>query len=761
MQYSFYGGQQGKSFKISQIFNTKSELEQDINMRWSSSIGVGEYVIITYGLPSTTEDSSYYINQKVDIDKYGRAYNTTLWEKTYVESGAEGEIYPFDANNFELIFPDDSKYGIAYKLIAAMTGNTPFISLEETDVLPADGKPYVTLDIDNIDYPILTFHLPQSQILKLAETQLLKADQAPNVVLDSSDINSPTLTFYLPRSQVLHLLDTIVLNADQDPIANLDSTDIDNPKLQLSLPQSQVIQLGETVIANADENPVVDWNETDINHPMVTFTLPQSQVLQLGDLVLTDAGTDPTLSLDNTDINRPIIKISLPKGQVLNLGTVTPIDADLDPNVSQDNSDVNAPLLNFELPKSQVIGLSETVILPPQEIPVVALDESDINKPKLTFSLPRAVYMIWGDQLGNKSQINYKIPISNFGDLNLAVGDYYVNENTGYVYIVTDVSDTEIGFEYIGCMRAPLPSIGVTEVDPYDDTGANKTPITVKSQYEDSTEQTGWALQFQMPKIPDPAIEITSIAPDDNPFGTVSPINKNTVNFDFNIPRGSRIFAGDQVKEEDSQVVVTDTINNPDGTVTTITAQNGDMYLNGVTGEIYILRKGKWSKYKGTLKGNKGDSLKIVLSLSFDSITYPNADKDGTVLNSSIEQAFNDKFGRLPNIDEIIAVTWIDKTIPSSEEESSYWYFYSENTEGGKQWDRAVLTGGLSGLFFNEYMSGEGTAEKGYSIQYINGLIGGDLSVGRDKKTLSAKQILEIVEWGDFSTADTDPYPFY
>ena len=46
---SFYGGQAGKPFLISEMFENKSELVSDLQMRWSSSIMPGEYVMISYG----------------------------------------------------------------------------------------------------------------------------------------------------------------------------------------------------------------------------------------------------------------------------------------------------------------------------------------------------------------------------------------------------------------------------------------------------------------------------------------------------------------------------------------------------------------------------------------------------------------------------------------------------------------------------------------------------------------------------------------
>lgn len=51
MDMSFYGGKQGKSFRISKVFQNKAELIRDLNARWNSSIGINELVFINYGNP--------------------------------------------------------------------------------------------------------------------------------------------------------------------------------------------------------------------------------------------------------------------------------------------------------------------------------------------------------------------------------------------------------------------------------------------------------------------------------------------------------------------------------------------------------------------------------------------------------------------------------------------------------------------------------------------------------------------------------------
>lgn len=784
MQYSFYGGQQGKSFLISGIFENKSELKADLNKRWSSPIGQGEFVLISYGLPDITEDSSYHTNSESDINTFGRVYNTTLWQKIYLEEGAADEVYPFDPNNFELVFPDKATYGIAYKLIAAMTGNTPIISLDTIDVLNADQNPYVTLDMTNAERPVLTFHLPQAQQI-LSEHVIVTVEDVgttPNVIMrvtGTNDdgtlrINQPELEFVVPRSQKIDYQERTVLNADQDPTVDWEETpDINNPKLRFNLPQAQRI-ISDNVhysILNAGQDPEFVFDTTGaytdgslrINLPEVTIKLPKSQTVKIADDVdILKPETAPYVTIDDTtDINNPVLTFHLPRMWGFEIGTVTTVAAKNDPKVSISRTADNDIDLNFELPRARKVILGTVEVIPPQDQPSVTMTDVEEDEPKVNFKLPRAAKFIYGSGiLGERTADSYAIDLTDVASYDLEVGDYYIDEPTGFIYVVTNKTANDITFRYLGCLQAPVPKVTIKTVDPYSSDGSTKTPISVESTYEDTVEKTGWALEFSMPQIPNPTVTIQALAPDDDPTASVKPINEDTINFDFNIPRGSRIFSGNIVTAAGSTVVVTDTIDNGDGTTTNITAQNGDMYLNGETGDIYILRKGVWMKYKGSLKGPKGDSLKTVLTLTFDSDTYANADSDATVLNDAIEDAFTTKFGRMPNEDELIAVTWTDKTVSDSEKDFSYWYFYGETTAGTKQWDRVTLTGGLSSLFFSEYTDGTGSSEKGYTAQYINSLIGGNIdSVDYDKKAFSVEQILGMLEWGDMSKADTDTYP--
>ena len=64
MADSFFGGRKGQDFYIKQIFNTKLDMDSDLAGRWASPISIGEYVLISYGLPS---DPNYETYRTIDL----------------------------------------------------------------------------------------------------------------------------------------------------------------------------------------------------------------------------------------------------------------------------------------------------------------------------------------------------------------------------------------------------------------------------------------------------------------------------------------------------------------------------------------------------------------------------------------------------------------------------------------------------------------------------------------------------------------------
>lgn len=275
---SFYGGPKGRDFDIKEIFTSKYQMDRDLSKGWTSSIFPGDLVVVSYGLPS---DTNYDIYKNEDLQNYGKSYNSTLWQKCYNDKDGSG-----------------SAGGLYYKMIASMTGNTPRISLNDTEVLDADEDPNVVWDNTDLDRLWLTFQLPQSQNIQLGETTILDCNELPEASLDTTDINNPSLKLSLPQSQVINTALVELLDVGENPRVSLEVSgdySINKPAIKFYLPVSQSLQEGITTTLDANEKPRFEINFDDINNPIINFFLPQSQVM--GDPETTVVGPEENPSV--------------------------------------------------------------------------------------------------------------------------------------------------------------------------------------------------------------------------------------------------------------------------------------------------------------------------------------------------------------------------------------------------------------------------------------------------------------------------------
>ena len=142
MADSFFGGRKGQDFYIKQIFNTKLDMDSDLAGRWASPISIGEYVLISYGLPS---DPNYETYRTIDLQEYGQLFNSTLWQKIYTDEGTETDG------------------GFEYKLISSLAGNTPQVSVQKPAVVLGPGEePDVDTLSNSSDEVTLRFSMPRA-----------------------------------------------------------------------------------------------------------------------------------------------------------------------------------------------------------------------------------------------------------------------------------------------------------------------------------------------------------------------------------------------------------------------------------------------------------------------------------------------------------------------------------------------------------------------------------------------------------------------
>lgn len=436
--YSFYGGRKGQDFSIVAVFETRGAMEEDLAKGWTSPIPVASYVMISYGLPS---DENYATYRDQDIDDYGVAYNSTLWQKIYNEDS------------------EMSAGGLSYQLISSLTGNTPRISIQKPiTLLDADQPPDVNIDNTNPDDAILKFSLPQGQVITQATTTPIAADQNPSVDMDVSNINQPILEFQLPVAQQIQQGNTEVLNAKEKPSFEIDSSNINQPVLSFKLPQAQVMAEPDLIIGAPNANPAISWDESNINSPKITFTLPQAVEFFYGDLLgertegtyeLTDASFE-NYNVGDYYINAAtgfIYRITQKNGNTCTFQYVASIQQPLpdittssispyqesggdyvpnNPVVTRTLTDNEgtAWALDFALPQAPTFSSTVTFV-GVDEQGDVETGEISTNEVQIAFTIPRGAKLFAGTEVNGVSQVVIE---------GAEPGDVYLNTSTGYLY---------------------------------------------------------------------------------------------------------------------------------------------------------------------------------------------------------------------------------------------------------------------------------------------------------------------------------------
>lgn len=474
---SFYGGPAGQSFEIKQVFSSyygPNGAQEDLTKGWASSISVGEFIMVSYG---KTGDTEYWTNYNYDIDSGDKKnLNSTLWQKAYDESAGTNS-------------------GLTYKFITSCIGNTPKITVTlPARVLNANEEPKIETDLSNPDLPVISFELPQSQVLSVDQpTSVLNANEEPSVEYDDDDINRPTLHFNIPQSQVIKKeAEVTVIKAGETPTVILDTdANVNRPTLKFQLPATQEFlsdNITHTVL-NADGSPSVSfaYNEEDTlhKHPILNFELPRSQVM-----------------------GAPETEVQGPK---------------VDPSVENVSKDVNAPRFKFNLPRA------------------VAFYCGDLLGQRPTVGSPNETYTVT-----DTSFESYE------------VGDCYVNAPTGFVYtVITKNNNTTCEFKYQACLLSPLPSITASGINPYVQEGSEYDSAVPRVDRILNTNGTiGWQLQFGLPQAPKFAVSSSFVGSAEQ--GTVSSqiTSANTVTLNFKIPTGSRLFAGLEITADGATTTV-------------------------------------------------------------------------------------------------------------------------------------------------------------------------------------------------------------
>lgn len=475
--------------------------------------------------------------------------------------------------------------------------------------------------------------------------------------------------------------------------------EIGNP---LDADQDPLLQIYGPYGAQKDKNPASDEDLEgaiqDKDNPKWILFLPQSQVV---------AG-----------VTTETRKANLPPEVIWDTGS-GPLTNDQGQNVPIRGT-INDPRFYFKLPRSQTIGVHEdTIVADPADNPDVDLIDTDIDNPLLQFTLPRAAQFFYGSGILGKKPGDDGVPadavftatggsFAEYGE-----GDYYIDETTGYVYLVQHkASDTQCDFVFKGKVQNPKPkTTAEAKLNPYTKEGSDyvtRAPIIeVKDVADPASEKTNWNLHFQMPKLPNPKITANFIGATEAGTADVAVTSEEDVTFTLKIPTGSEIFAGTAIREDHK-------VHNLTG------AQPGDMYLNTYEGNLYKLSNDKqtWVLQTGSIKGN---SLNIKKAYTFayqeNANQTPQAEIDANLAIAQAAILADFPFNTIsPDVLFLVTFTYADGYA------LSYWFCKPADTTK-TDLDKILVTGSSTALFHNSYDTGVSVDQRGYSIQYINGLV--------------------------------------
>lgn len=169
---SFYGGPAGKDFEITKIFNNKTELDADIAAGDATEVYAGDYVLISYGDPNTTD---FVTNRQKDGDK---SYNATLWKKQWDN-------------------------GYVYDLICDLTVDYPLFIAGDIDAsLPFGSEPQLIIDNSISASPKISLKMPAS-LKQGNKSKAISADPQTNPIItplyDGTLKNELSFNLQIPR----------------------------------------------------------------------------------------------------------------------------------------------------------------------------------------------------------------------------------------------------------------------------------------------------------------------------------------------------------------------------------------------------------------------------------------------------------------------------------------------------------------------------------------------------------------------------------
>lgn len=417
-------------------------------------------------------------------------------------------------------------FGFGYRLIACVTGVTPRIQIFHQTIDIEDGDPYVTLDLTNPDTPKIKFYLQRGQRIEDVYKNIVGSQEEPNAYLytdgrtyinkngetKTATLTKPQLVFDLPKAPTFYygmLFGTGPLNfyhnfgtlSSRTYYLNNDTYKIYKKEIQLITRISDILHrmlLNDIVTYTLDEDSKdkntgiysnLQFNDTNHFHYVVNNKFfKEGSKLNNSFIYIQEEDQNVVfnpLSNEDTKIThdkeKEILKIYKELKNDYHL-SIRPYERykedgtkELIPQYMWTNDDateeINTYLLSSSIFKSfpnslyplgdivndLIEKLFSIIIEDENGNPSIKDNYSDVFYSFETYNT--ADYLI--GVLAQGSYLN-----EHYYDISKAYkADFYVNEPTGKLYILTDITEIYIEGKYIGAITAPAP-IATTQITP-------------------------------------------------------------------------------------------------------------------------------------------------------------------------------------------------------------------------------------------------------------------------------------------------------
>lgn len=598
--YSFYGGQKGQDFKITRIFaNRAIDMVGDLKARWTSPVNVGDYVFINYGDPSymNEETSNYNINLQIDLKDSGKSYTNSLWQKIYVDRNLTiSPDFPQNDNNIYIFLnlDEDNKeeygeslhevsdleseecFGFGYRLIACVTGVTPRIQVFHQTIDIEDGDPYVTLDLTNPDTPKIKFYLQRGQRIEEVYKNIVSSQEEPNVYFKTegtyfdkdgnikiATLTRPQLTFDLPKAPTFFSGSLFGLGPLSyfHNMGNYKIYGYQNYDYKYTIRKNQVSilsQISYYLLHILKEDKIIrdeNGNIIDDKH-FFDNDLKVVQIQSDGRILF-----NPQNNLEITKLSQKLYTYLVNNFKLQQIKNELEYEWYwIDSEYNSDSQQNLFYLFNDMYPRSlvqvdQIIYSLFNILL--KLINNNKKDNIDSiyyfeNNTIANYCLSILTeYATLGDHFYDITNNGYK-------------ADFYINEPTGKIYSLYEITPSQITGIYLGAITAPAPLAKTELVDSFiKDKNDNyiKNQIIVESSIleEDNIGTYQEIFNFSIPKYPDISIKTINVKNEQiYKVSNIKPISKNIEQINLETPLPIHILT----PKNSGLAVSIDTINN-------------------------------------------------------------------------------------------------------------------------------------------------------------------------------------------------------